>query len=102
MPHQCNAGGVFLYIVHKPIEEPLMSKKQREQYQEFFLTVPTDNIDSVSSAHTSNLEAFCTRLSYISASVTGGKMNVKEAELRVKDLYKVWKRSNKSLGDELN
>lgn len=69
-----------------------MSKKQREQYEEFFLSPGL----SKEAAHTSNLSVFSQQLSYISASVCGGKMDAKEADQRVKDLYKVWKRSNKS------
>ena len=71
-----------------------MSKKQRDQYQEFFLTT---ELDEDNCAQSLNLEAFSTRLSYITATVMGGKMSIAEADERVKDLYKVWKRSNKAL-----
>ena len=71
-----------------------MSKQRKEEYQDFFLLTVEDGVES---AQVSNLEAFNTRLSYIAAAVTGGKMGVSEAEERVKDLYKVWKRSHKAL-----
>ena len=70
-----------------------MSKENRDQYQNYFLTSTEDATD----AHVTNLEAFSLRLGYITAAVTGGKMSQEEAEVRVKDLYKVWKRSNKAL-----
>ena len=72
-----------------------MSKSQRDHYQEFFLVAEPES--DRADAQTMNLESFSTRLSYIAASVTGGKMTTEEAESRVKDLYKVWKRSNKAL-----
>jgi len=71
-----------------------MSKQRREEYQDFFLLTVENGVES---AQVSNLEAFNTRVSYISAAVTGGKMSVDEAETRIKDLYKVWKRSHKAL-----
>ena len=60
-----------------------MSKQQRDQYQEFFLV--SEPIDSKTDAHTINLDVFSTRLSYIAASVAGGKMSVEDADLRVKE-----------------
>ena len=69
-----------------------MPKKQREMYEEFFLSPGL----SKEAARTSNLSVFSQQLSYIAASVCGGKLTTEEADQRVKDLYKVWKRSNRS------
>lgn len=44
-----------------------------------------------------NLNRFANQLSYLNASVVSGRMTAKEAEKRVKDLYKQWKSSNKLL-----
>jgi len=44
-----------------------------------------------------NLDKFANQLSYLNASVVSGRMSPKEAEKRVKDLYKQWKSSNKLL-----
>ena len=71
-----------------------MSKQRKSEYQDFFLLTVEDGVES---AQVSNLEVFNTRVSYISAAVTGGKMGVSEAEDRIKDLYKVWKRSHEAL-----
>ena len=79
-----------------------MSKKNREQLREEFLfAVPTTqgDVSFIEIAQTNNLSQFSTKLGYIISAVSGGKMTIKDAEERVKDLYKVWKQSNKSLQD---
>ena len=76
-----------------------MSKKNKDNYQEFFLTTLESEVESPLAT---NLSVFSTHLGYLSALVTGGKMTPEDAEKRVKDLYKVWKRSNKAIGDELS
>lgn len=79
-----------------------MSKKRREQLKEQFLFAipPTQgDVGFVDIVQANNINIFSTKLSYIAAAVSGGKMKCKDAEQRVKDLYKVWKSSNKSLDD---
>lgn len=79
-----------------------MSKKNREQLRdEFLFAVPTaqGDVSFIEIAQMNNLSQFSTKLGYITAAVSGGKMTAKDAEKRVKDLYKVWKQSNKSLED---
>ena len=77
-----------------------MPKQNREQLKEEFLfakgTIQGD-ATFLDIARADNLHRFSTKMSFISAAVTGGKMTAKEAERRVKDLYKVWKEANKSL-----
>ena len=81
-----------------------MSKKNREQLRdEFQFAIPGTRVElsEIDSAQSNNLSLFSTKLGYISAAVIGGKMTAEDAEKRVKDLYKVWKQSNKSLEDGL-
>jgi len=77
-----------------------MSKQNREQLREEFLfakgTLQGD-ATFLDIARADNLNRFSTKMSYINAAVSGGKMSTKEAERRIKDLYKVWKEANKSL-----
>ena len=77
-----------------------MSKNNREQLRESFLfAVPhtQGDLSFIEIVHSNNLSVLATRIGYISAAVSGGKMSPKDAEARIKDLYKVWKESNKSL-----
>ena len=77
-----------------------MSKKNREQLRESFLfAVPhtQGDLSFIEIVQSNNLSVLATRIGYISAAVSGGKMSPKDAEARIKDLYKVWKESNKSL-----
>lgn len=77
-----------------------MSKKQREQLREEFLfAVPhtQGDVGFLEIAQANNLAKFSVRLSYISASVSGGKMTTDQAEECIKDLYKAWKHANKTL-----
>lgn len=77
-----------------------MSKNNREQLRESFLfAVPhtQGDLSFIEIVQSNNLSILATRIGYISAAVSGGKMSPKDAEARIKDLYKVWKESNKSL-----
>lgn len=77
-----------------------MSKKNREQLRESFLfAVPSTqgDLSFIEIVQANNLSKLATRIGYISAAVSGGKMSPKDAEAHIKDLYKVWKESNKSL-----
>lgn len=77
-----------------------MSKSNREQLRESFLfAVPhtQGDLSFIEIVQSNNLSILATRIGYISAAVSGGKMSPKDAEARIKDLYKVWKESNKSL-----
>lgn len=53
-------------------------------------------------AQADNLHRFVTRLSYLNAAVAGGKLTPKQASKDVKELYKRWKSSNKSLESSFN
>ena len=77
-----------------------MSKQNRKQLKnEFLFAKATLQGDAtfLEIARADNLHRFSTRMSFINASVAGGKMSIKEADRRIKDLYKVWKEANKSL-----
>ena len=66
--------------------------------EEYLFAVGTDikkkDVESIE-----NLDKFANQLTYLNASVIGGKMSAKDAEKRVKDLYKQWKASTKLLKD---
>lgn len=81
----------------------IMSKKNREILRdEFLFSTPSiqGDVSFVEIAQANNLSYFSTKVSYISAAVSSGKLTPKKAEEYIKDLYKVWKQSNKSLEDK--
>lgn len=65
-------------------------------YPEYLFTVCGELEDSEVAA-IDNLNIFANQLINLNASVVGGKLSPKDAEKRVKDLYKQWKASNKLL-----
>lgn len=77
-----------------------MSKANREQLKEDFLFAKGNiqgDVTFLDIARADNLHRFTTKLTFINAAVTGGKMSPKKASKYVKDLYKVWKDANNSL-----
>jgi len=65
-------------------------------YPEYLFTVCGD-LEKTEVAAIENLNVFANQLINLNAAVVGGKIAPKDAEKRVKDLYKQWKASNKLL-----
>ncbi len=73
-------------------------RKSKEQLDgEFKLAIDCIEHCGKRAARTENLHYLSTQLGYIDASLAGGKLTSKEAALRVKDLYKAWKDTNKAI-----
>ena len=64
--------------------------------QEYLLSTGAE-VEEKDLAAIESLSKFAYQLTYLNASVVGGKLNPKDAEKRVKDLYKQWKASTKLL-----
>lgn len=78
-----------------------MFKKDKERINsEFKLAITTVETDGKDSAMCENLHRFATQLGYLDAAIVGGKLTSKQAYQQVKDLYKAWKETNKSIEKE--
>ena len=67
--------------------------KSKDQYQKEFQLVVTRSDDTVVEENI--LHDFAREVSVIDSFLMGGKVSVKEAKQRIKDVYKVWKNSLK-------
>ena len=67
--------------------------KSKEQYQEEFQLVVSRSDDTIVEENI--LHDFAREVSLIDSFLMGGKVSVKEAKQRIKDVYKVWKNSLK-------
>ena len=73
-------------------------RKSKEQLEgEFRFAIECIEQCGKRAARTENLHYLSTQLGYVDASLAGGKLTSKEASLRVKDLYKAWKDTNKAI-----
>lgn len=73
-------------------------KKSKEQLNsEFKLVIDCANQCGKGAAKTENLHQLSIQLGYIDAALTGGKLSIKQATQRVKDLYKSWKTTNNAI-----
>ena len=73
-------------------------KQSKEKLsQEFKLIVECVPECGKEVAAEENLHRFTTQLSYVDAALRGGKITPKQAARQAKDLYKIWKESNKSI-----
>ena len=60
------------------------------------------NTDICDIAQAENLNRFATRVSYLNASVCGGKLSPEKALKEVKSLYKEWKNEHKLIESKFN
>jgi len=73
--------------------------KSKDQYKkEFQFTL---NTSDDKTAEEEVLHEFAREVSLIDAFLQGGKVSVKEAKQRVKDVYKVWKNSLKNNNNQM-
>lgn len=93
MPHQPRLVG-YSYI-----NNTNTMKFETEQFLFAKATLQGDDVSFLDIVKSDNLNRLATQLIYLNAMVSGGKMSPTDAEVRVKDLYKQWKASNKQLKD---
>lgn len=74
------------------------SKEQLKQEFEFSLGLVEECGKEV--AKTDNLHHFATRIGYLDAALSSGKLTSEMAAKQAKDLYKAWKETNKGIDKE--
>lgn len=76
-------------------------KKTKEQLdKEYKFAIDCARRCGKEAATVDNLHQFVTQMGYIDAALTGGKLTSKQAKRRAKDLYKIWKDTEKAIERE--
>ncbi len=76
-------------------------KKTREQLdKEYKFAIDCARKCGKEAAKEDTFHNYITQLGYLDASLIGGKITIKEAMARAKDLYKCWKDTNKGIDKE--
>ena len=76
-------------------------KKTQEQLdREYNFAIECARKCGKEAAKEDTFHSYVTRLSYLDAALTGGKITTKQAMQQAKDLYKCWKDTNKGIDKE--